>query len=337
MLEKLEKLRVEALEALETATTSQQVEEWRVRYLSRAGELRRAASAISEVPSEEKPTYGKALNELKRQLIELHKEKEERLGEAGFVAEALDITLPGTSRRIGHVHPITRTTDELIEAFARLGFAVADGPEIEDCYHNFDALNIPPEHPSRDDYDTFYIAEDSLLRSQTSTVQIRVMESQEPPVRVIAPGRCFRPDTVDATHYYCFHQIEGLAVEEGVTFGDLKATLTTFARTLFGAGTETRFRPSFFPFTEPSAEMDVSCPFCTSAGDQCSVCKGVGWVELGGCGMVDPNVLDAVGYDSEKYTGWAFGFGIERLCMMKYGIKDIRLFFGNDLRFLEQF
>ena len=247
--------------------------------------------------------------------------------------------MPGLTkgRRVGHVHPVTRVTEEIVSVFHSLGFTVAEGPEMEDEYHNFDALNVPPEHPSRDDYDTFYVGEGRLLRSHTSPAQIRVMEKQEPPVRVVVPGRCFRPDAVDATHYYCFHQIEGLAVDQGVTFGDLRATLTVFAHGLFGSDTKTRFRPSFFPFTEPSAELDISCPFCPGDGSRCPVCKGAGWIELLGCGMVDPNVFEAVGYDPEKYTGWAFGMGIERICMMRYGINDIRLFYGNDLRFLEQF
>jgi len=240
----------------------------------------------------------------------------------------LDVTLPGTPVRLGSSHIIMQTIDELLEIFGRMGFEVGYGPEVEDEYHNFVALNIDESHPARDPLDNFYIDDNTLLRSQTSTMQIRVMEHRQPPIRIVAPGRVYRPDSVDATHMYMFHQIEALVVDQGVSMVDLKTTIDQFIHAFFGTRVKWRFRPSFFPFTEPSGEVDV-------------LMKGKdgteSWVEMGGCGMVDPNVFDAVGYDSEKYTGWAFGFGIERLAMRKYGITDIRLFFENDLRFLQQF
>jgi phenylalanyl-tRNA synthetase alpha chain len=242
--------------------------------------------------------------------------------------ELIDVTLPGVPVRIGKAHVITQTLNELLEIFGRMGFGVAYGPEVEDEWHNFIALNIGAEHPARDPADNFYIDDNTLLRSQTSTIQIRVMEKTKPPIRVVAPGRVYRPDTVDATHMFMFHQLEALVVDEGVSMVDMKTTIEQFIHTFFGPDTQWRFRPSFFPFTEPSAEVDLLL-----AGKDGSE----SWVEMGGCGMVDPNVFDAVGIDSEKYTGWAFGFGIERLAMRKYGITDIRLLFENDLRFLNQF
>ncbi len=242
-----------------------------------------------------------------------------------MAAGAIDVTLPGNVPRLGHRHPLTQTADELIDLFGRFGFSVARGPEVEDIHHNFDALNIPPSHPARDPLDNFYLSEDTMLRSQTSTVQIRVMEAQRPPVRVIAIGRVYRPDTVDATHSFMFHQIEGLMVDRGVTMADLKTVLRLFARSYLGHDVKIRFRPSFFPFTEPSVEVDM----LWHGGDR--------WVEMGGAGMVDPNVFRAVGYDPEEVTGFAFGLGIERLCMRRHGIDDIRLLYQNDIRFLEQF
>jgi phenylalanyl-tRNA synthetase alpha chain len=242
--------------------------------------------------------------------------------------ELIDVTLPGIPVNIGKKHVIKQTLSELLEIFGRMGFDVAYGPEVEDEWHNFIALNIGPEHPARDPTDNFYIDEKTLLRSQTSTIQIRVMERTKPPIRIVAPGRVYRPDTVDATHMYMFYQLEALVVDEDVTMVDMKTTIKQFIHTFFGPETQWRFRPSFFPFTEPSAEVDLLLK--DKSGKE-------SWVEMGGCGMVDPNVFDAVGIDSEKYTGWAFGFGIERLAMRKYGITDIRLFFENDLRFLKQF
>ena len=245
------------------------------------------------------------------------------------------MSLPGKRKHYGHRHPIVQTIDEIKGIFKKLCFDIEYGPEVEHEYYNFDALNIPADHPSREDFDTFYLGNKRLLRSQTSTVQIRVMEKKKPPIRMIAPGKVFRPDTVDARHASMFHQIEGLMVDEGVSFSDLKYVLTLFAQSYFGQDIKMRFRPSFFPFTEPSAEIDISCSICKGKG--CSVCSHSGWVEVLGAGMVDPNVFETVGYDAEKYTGFAFGLGVERLTMLKYGIDNIRLFFENDLRFLSQF
>ncbi|MEK7242084.1 MAG: phenylalanine--tRNA ligase subunit alpha, partial [Planctomycetota bacterium] len=262
------------------------------------------------------------------------------LGGPRVVSPVMDVSLPGHIPPRGGTHPLVQTIQEIKEIFGRMGFQVGSGPEVELEYYNFEALNIPPDHPSRDDFDTFYVSDDVLLRSQTSTVQIRVMQKQKPPIRIIAPGKVFRPDTVDARHSFMFHQIEGLMVGgstagEGVNFGHLKGVLSLFAKTYFGPDTRMRLRPSFFPFTEPSAEVEISCSFCKGKG--CSVCGGSGWLEILGAGMVHPNVFKAVGYDPEQYTGFAFGMGVERIAMLKYGIDDIRLFFENDVRFLSQF
>jgi phenylalanyl-tRNA synthetase alpha chain len=246
-----------------------------------------------------------------------------------------DFSLPGRPAPRGRLHPLTQTIEAIKDIFIRLGFEVAFGPEVERDYYNFEALNIPKDHPARDAFDTFFLHDDVLLRSQTSTVQIRVMEKRRPPVRIIAPGRVYRPDTVDATHGFLFHHLEGLAVDEGVTMADLKYVLYEFARGLYGPDVRTRFRPHFFPFTEPSVEMDISCFACGGRG--CPICKRGGWIEILGAGMVDPNVFQCVGYDSERYTGFAFGMGVERIAMIKYGIDDMRLFLENDLRFLRQF
>jgi phenylalanyl-tRNA synthetase alpha chain len=246
-----------------------------------------------------------------------------------------DVTMPGRRPPLGRLHPITWATREMVEIFGRLGFEVVEGLEVEDEWHNFVGLNIPPEHPARDPLDNYYLNDRALLRTQTSTVQVRIMEKRKPPVRIIAPGRVYRPDTVDASHSNMFHQLEGLWVEQGVTFADLKGVLAMFARAFFGPQVRTRFQPSYFPFTEPSAEMYVSCLLC--GGDGCPACKRKGWMEILGCGMVDPNVFEAVGYDPDQVTGFAFGMGIDRQAMLKYAIHDIRLFFENDVRFLRQF
>jgi len=330
LLEDIQQLRPEAEAALADAATAEALEKFRIGYLGAKGVLKAVAKRLKDLPPAERPAAGKALNELKNALQAAY---DARKGESDTAARAgggpaVDVTLPGRRPRIGHLHLITQTINEICDIFARMGFTVAYGPEIEDEWHNFDALNIPVEHPARDTLDNFYIDEGTMLRSQTSTVQIRVMESQRPPVRIVAPGRCYRPDTVDATHCFMFHQIEGLYVDEGVSMADLKTCLEQFCKAYFGPKVATRLRPSFFPFTEPSAEIDVL--FHNKDGSE-------RWVELGGCGMVDPNVLDAVKYDSEKYTGFAFGMGIERMAMRKYGIGDIRLFFENDVRFLSQF
>jgi phenylalanyl-tRNA synthetase alpha chain len=330
LLEELQELHAKALAELAEVKTPDALEVWRIRYLATRGELKDAMRRLKEVPKAQKPAVGKAANELKNALQVAYDERMQEL--AGGVGKSkgpmVDVTLPGRRPKIGHLHVITQTTNEICEIFGRMGFTVAYGPEVEDELHNFDALNIPASHPARDELDNFYIDEATMLRSQTSTVQIRVMESQPPPVRIIAPGRTYRPDTVDATHYFMFNQVEGLYVDEGVTMADLKTCLDQFCKAYFGEDVATRFRPSFFPFTEPSAEVDLQ--FHSDDGSP-------HWVELGGCGMVDPNVLEAVNYDSEKYTGFAFGLGIERMVMRKYNIPDIRLLFESDVRFLHQF
>jgi phenylalanyl-tRNA synthetase alpha chain len=293
---------------------------------------------IPSLPSEQRAAFGQQINSLKTEVTNIVEELIKKVsGEATLKAkhEIFDITLPGKRPFVGKRHPLTQTIDDIKEVFARLGFDVVYGPEVESEYYNFEALNIPADHPSRTDFDTFYIKNDILLRSQTSTVQIRVMEKQKPPIRIIAPGRVYRPDTVDARHSFMFHQVEGLLVDEGVSFADLRGVLNQFIKTYFGQDVQMRFRPSFFPFTEPSAEVDISCSLCKGRG--CSVCSYSGWVEILGAGMVDPNVFRAVHYDAEKYTGFAFGMGVERITMLKYGINDIRLFYENDIRFLSQF
>ncbi len=330
LLEELQKLRSDAETQLADATTPEALETWRIRYLGTKGAVKGAMRGLKDVPADQKPAVGKAANELKNALQGLYDQRSRELaGEAKATeAPAIDVTLPGRRPTIGHTHVITQTINEICEIFARMGFTVAYGPEVEDEHHNFTALNIPTSHPARDPLDNFYIDEATMLRSQTSTVQIRVMQSQDPPVRIIAPGRAYRPDTVDATHYFMFHQVEGLYVDEGVSMVDLKTCVDQFCKAYFGPEVPTRFRPSFFPFTEPSAEVDIQ--FREPDGTE-------RWVELGGCGMVDPNVLEAVGYDSEKYTGFAFGLGIERMLLRKYNIPDIRLLFESDVRFLHQF
>lgn len=328
MLEKFEQIGRAALQELETAASPEQLEAFRVKYLGRKGELTQMLSQIGSLPAEMKKQAGQLANRIKTQVNEAFEQKRALLGTSGRTGPMIDVTLPGLPVRQGKSHIISQTISELVEIFGRMGFAVAYGPEVEDEWHNFIALNIPPEHPARDPMDNFYLDDKRLLRSQTSTIQIRAMERQKPPIRVVAPGRVYRPDTVDATHMFMFHQLEALVVDEGISMVDLKSTIQQFIQIFFGADTKWQFRPSFFPFTEPSCEVDIL--WTDKDGSE-------HWMEIGGCGMVDPNVFDAVGIDSEKYTGWAFGFGIERLAMKKYGISDIRLLFENDLRFLNQF
>jgi len=339
LLDELQQLQAEAQAELDAVRTSDDLEAWRVRYLGAKGAIKAVMQRLKEVPPDQKPAVGKAANQLKNALQAAF---DERLAAARGTRDAtsaplIDVTLPGRRPLLGHLHVITQTINEICDIFGRMGFTVAYGPEVEDEWHNFEALNTPASHPARDPLDNFYIDQKTFLRSQTSSVQIRVMESQDPPVRIIAPGRTYRPDTVDATHYFMFHQVEGLYVDEGVSMSDLKTCLDQFCKAYFGHDVATRFRPHFFPFTEPSAEVDMSCPVCSGAADNCAVCKGSGWIELGGCGMVHPNVLEAVNYDSEKYTGYAFGMGIERMVMQKHNIPDIRLLFESDVRFLHQF
>ncbi len=330
MLKQFEKIGNEAKAAMGKIADLASLEQFRIKYLARKGQVTDMLSKISQFPPEQRKQAGQLANKIKKEINSTFDQLKNHLNKAkkGKNAEFVDVTLPGKRTNIGKPHIITQTISELLEIFGRMGFDVAYGPEVEDEWHNFVALNIPPEHPARDPLDNFYIDDNLLLRSQTSTIQIRVMENKKPPIRVIAPGRVYRPDTVDATHMYMFHQLEALVVDEGVTMVDMKTTIDQFIHTFLGHDAKWRFRPSFFPFTEPSAEIDLLLTDKNGNED---------WVEMGGCGMVDPNVFDAVGIDSEKYTGWAFGFGIERLAMRKYGINDIRLFFENDLRFLKQF
>ena len=329
MLGQFEKIGKDAFADLEKVTDVAALEDFRIKYLGRKGQITQMLGQIGQFPTEQKPQAGQLANKIKKEVAEAFEQlKNTLLQSQQEPGELIDVTLPGIPVNIGKTHVITQTINELLEIFGRMGFAVAYGPEVEDEWHNFVALNIGPEHPARDPFDCFYIDDNTLLRSHTSPVQIRVMENTKPPIRVVAPGRVYRPDTVDATHMYMFYQLEALVVDEGVSMIDMKTTIDQFIRAFLGSDTKWRFRPSFFPFTEPSGEVDLLLTDKTGRES---------WVEMGGCGMVDPNVFDEVGIDSEKYTGWAFGFGIERLAMRKYGINDIRLFFENDLRFLRQF
>lgn len=322
----LEALESAGLDAFRRAETPDQVESARIEYLGqKQGKIRAAQERLKTLDPSSRRAYGQRFNGVKASLEAAWESARERVARPSAVAGEIDVTRPGFPRRIGHRHPLTQTAEELIEIFGRLGFSVARGPEVEDTFHNFEALNIPATHPARDPADNFYLGPQTLLRSQTSTVQIRVMENQPPPVRVIAIGRVYRPDEVDDTHSFMFHQVEGLMVDRGVTMADLKSVLRLFAQIYLGKDVKIRFRPSFFPFTEPSVEVDM----LWHGGDR--------WVEMGGAGMVDPNVFRAVGYDPEEVTGFAFGLGIERLCMRRHGITDIRQFFQNDTRFLGQF
>ena len=338
MEDKLEQLRDEAVAAFQNAEDEEQLEQARVEYLGRHGRLREAMASIANLPEERRPIIGSLANRASREMEQAYQQRQQELAQQAAAqepGEQIDVTLPGRASRVGRRHPLLATLDEMIEIFLGLGFTVAEGPEVENYYYSFEALNYPEFHPAMDEQMTFYIGDDALLRSQTSPVQIRVMEQQQPPVRIVAPGRCFRRDTVDATHCHTFYQLEGLLVDEGVTFADLKGTLEVFAREMFGPSCHMRFRPDFFPFTEPSAEVCLTCMICEGAG--CRACEHTGWMEIGGSGMVDPNVLAGVGYDTEKYTGFAFGVGVERLAMLRHGIDDIRLFYSGDMRFLEQF
>ncbi len=335
ILEKLSGLKLKFSENIAQVKEQKQLEEIRIKYLGRKGELASYFNMMGNLTEIERPEVGNQLNILKKYFQETLDQMMGHLKPSGNAAEFFDITLPGISAKIGSKHPLYQVLDEIKDIFVSLGFSIEMGPELETDYYNFEALNFPENHPSRDLQDTFYITDKLLLRTHTSPVQIRTMERMTPPVRMIAPGKCFRKDAPDATHSPVFHQVEGLCVDEGVTFADLKGVITAFARRLFGAKIKIRFRPGFFPFTEPSAEYDFSCIFCNGKG--CNVCKRSGWLEISGAGMVDPAVFKFVGYDSEKYTGYAFGMGVERIAMLKYGIDDIRTFFENDLRFLNQF
>ncbi len=335
MLDKIKALS-EEFEKIKAASV-EEVEEIRIRYISKKGIISQLFADFKDLTPDQKKEVGKSLNELKSFVFQRISELRERLEIKSQETSASDLTRPGEPLKSGTRHPLSLVKNEIVSIFGRLGFTVAEGPEIEDDWHVFSALNFPAEHPARDMQDTFFIEKnpDILLRTHTSSVQIRVMEQTPPPIRAIFPGRVFRNEAISTRSHCIFHQVEGLYVDKDVSFADLKQALLYFAKELFGEGTDIRLRPSYFPFTEPSAEMDVSCTICSGKG--CNVCKHTGWLEILGCGMVDPNVLEACNINSEEYTGFAFGMGIERIAMLLYGIKDIRHFFENDIRFLKQF
>lgn len=339
MQEKLEALRAEALAQLQAAEDLKALEEFRVRFMGKKGPLTELLRGMGALPAEERPRVGQMVNQLRAELEGAMAAREAALTaaqkEARLRAEKLDVTMPGTKETPGSLHPLNSVLEDLIDIFQSMGFDVVDGPEVETDYYNFECLNVPKDHPARDMQDTFYLGENLLLRTQTSAAQIRTMENRKPPIRVICPGRVYRADEVDATHSPVFHQVEGLVVDKGVTLCDLKGVLEQFAHEIYGADTKVRFRPSFFPFTEPSVEVDVSCPTCGGTG--CRICKGVGWIEILGAGMVHPRVLKSCGIDPEEYSGFAFGIGLDRLTITRHKITDIRLLFENDQRFLEQF
>ena len=340
MKETLNRIKVEALEAIASPETDDAaLEALRIKYLGKKGELTAVLRGMGQLSPEERPVVGQIANEVRAEIESAITEKKTALADAALdaklAAEKLDVTVPGKKSKVGHRHPLTLVQRDMEEIFIGMGFSIAEGPEVEYDYYNFQALNIPENHPARDTQDTFYITEKILLRSQTSPVQARTMENQKPPIRIISPGRVYRSDAMDATHSPLFHQMEGLVVDKGITMGDLKGMLETFAKTLFGNNTKLRFRPHHFPFTEPSAEVDVSCFVC--GGNGCRVCKNEGWIEILGAGMVHPYVLSNCGIDPEEYSGFAFGMGVERIAMKYYGIDDMRLLYENDTRFLEQF
>ena len=331
----IDQIEKEGLAELSAAGDGDAVNEITVKYLGRKGVVTRFLRNISQLSPEERPTAGKKANQVKKVLDEAARQALDRIAaQQDLAADQLDVSLPGRPLNQGTLHPVTRITNEICGIFSRLGFDVAEGPEIETDYYNFEALNIPKNHPARDMQDTFYISENIVLRTHTSPTQPRVMEKQQPPVRIVAPGKVYRCDS-DLTHTPMFHQVEGLLVDRNISFGDLKGILTTFVHQMFDKQTSLRFRPSFFPFTEPSAEVDILCVMCRGKG--CRVCSRTGWLEVLGSGMVHPAVFENVGYDTNKYTGFAFGMGVERIAMLKYGVDDIRKFFENDLRFLRQF
>ncbi|MEG0291498.1 MAG: phenylalanine--tRNA ligase subunit alpha [Anaerovoracaceae bacterium] len=339
MQNKLNEILEQAKEQLNSAKNVAETNDLRVKFLGKKGEITSILKEMGKLPKEEKKVLGQAANKVREEVEELINDKLQKVKaaakEAQFKLEKIDVTEPGKEINIGVKHPITLTIEEISNIFMAMGYSIAEGPQIDSVFNAFDGLNSPQNHPSRDKTDTFYISDDTVLRPHTSTVQIRTLLSQKPPIKIIAPGRCFRCDTPDATHSPMFHQIEGLIVDEGITMADLKGTLDSMAKKIFGPDTRTKFRPHHFPFTEPSAEMDVSCFKC--GGEGCRICKGSGWIEILGCGMVHPNVLAVGGIDTEKYTAFAFGMGVDRIAMLKYGVDDIRLFYENDMRFINQF
>ncbi len=330
----IEKLVADTLSAISAATDKNELDEIRIAHLSRKGTITSILKSLKDLSVEEKKTIGGAANRAKTALEEALKAAEEK-----FLSipkgSVLDPTLPGKRTKIGAIHPITRVINRLCESFERMGFAIAYGPDVEDDYNNFEALNFPPDHPARDMQDTFYLEGGRLLRTHTTSVQARVMQKIKPPMKILMPGKTYRNETVSARSHCIFHQVDGFVIDEGITMADLKGALYAFCQDFFGEDVRIKFRCSYFPFTEPSAELDISCFMCGGKG--CVLCKHFGWLEILGCGMIDPNVLDMAGIDSEKYTGYAFGIGVERIAMLKYGIKDIRLLFENDMRFIRQF
>ena len=339
MKEQLEALRAQALEELKALSSPKELEDFRVRYMGKKGSVTGLLRGMGALPAEERPVMGQLVNQLRQELEDAVAEKNEAMQAAlqkeQLAKETLDVTMPGKKTPSGGLHPLNVVLDDIIDIFQSMGFDVIDGPEVETDYYCFQALNVPEDHPARDMQDTFYLTDNLLLRTQTSAAQARTMETTKPPIRVICPGRVYRADEVDATHSPVFHQIEGLVIDKGVTMCDLKGVLEQFAHEIYGEDTQIRFRPSFFPFTEPSVEVDVTCSACGGKG--CRVCKGAGWIEILGAGMVHPRVLEMGGIDPEEYSGFAFGIGLDRLTTTRYKISDIRLLFENDLRFLEQF
>ena len=336
MKEMLEKIQKSALEEIAAGVSTEDI---RIKYLGKKGELTKVLRGMGALSAEERPVIGQLANEVRAHIEALIDSKKSELAKAELekrlAEEKIDVTLPGKSINLGNRHPLEIVIEEINEIFIGMGFEIVEGPEVEKDYYNFEALNIPKDHPARDTQDTFYITENILLRTQTSPVQVRVMEKRKPPIRILSPGRVYRSDALDATHSPLFHQIEGLVVDKGITFADLKGTLETFVKRLYGEDSVVRFRPHHFPFTEPSAEVDVQCFSCHGKG--CRLCKNEGWIEILGCGMVHPKVLENCGIDPEEYSGFALGLGIERVAMRRYGVDDIRLFFENDVRFLKQF
>lgn len=353
MKNKIKEIENSALAEIASSSDGDSIEKLRVKYLGRKGLITELFKKMGEISVEEKGEIGQLINSLKNGVTKALDERAAAVsGAGGAKKEKIDMTLPGITKELGTIHPISRAIKEICGIFISLGFKVVEGPEIENEHYNFEALNIPLEHPSRDAFDTFYLADKWLLRSHTSPVQARFMEKNSPPLAIIIPGKVYRPDATDASHSFMFHQVEGLAVGDAIKFSDLKGVLTTFAKMMFGEKTKMRFRPSFFPFTEPSAEVDISCILCSDnairntpalpagrqdAGRKCSLCGGKGWLEILGAGMVNPKVFKNVGYDPKKVTGFAFGMGVERIAILKYGITDIRMFFENDIRVLKQF
>ena len=339
MQDQLKAIREHVMEELKEVKDTSALEQLRVRVLGKKGELTGILRGMGKLPAEERPKMGQIVNETREKLEAALDERAAKLRamekEARLAAETIDVTLPGTKRAAGSLHPMNIVLDDLLNIFTGMGFEAVEGPEIEYDHYNFELLNVPKNHPARDAQDTFYIDDNVVLRSQTSPVQARIMTTRKPPIRIISPGRVYRADEVDATHSPVFHQIEGLVIDENISIADLKGTLDTFAKRLYGEGIVTRFRPSFFPFTEPSAEVDLTCASCRGKG--CRMCKGTGWIEVLGAGMVNPKVLEMCGIDSRKYQGFAFGMGIERLTLLKYNVPDMRYLYENDVRFLKQF